>query len=191
MATLEPIKAIANILQAELGLAPWNPPEARVTTEVNGFQPPLAADQVLVNNQKFDIPPDDRLYLTLTLLGSKTFATKTAYENDPVKGVLQEVQATNRQEMISLHLMSRSNEARTRNWEVSPALKSTLAQQVSEEQSFQIGYLPTSMNDVSQLEGTARLNEFVLTFNVLVAYRKSKPVEYFDEFPTPVLITNS
>ena len=166
---IEPIKVVANILQARLG---------------------LKDEQVMLYNQKIDIPPDERLYLVLAVLGSKTFATKTKYENDPVSDVLTEVQTTNRQEIYSIRMRSWSNEARTRNWEVSPALKSTLAQQQMEQASISIGYLPTSMNDISRLEGTAILNEYALTIRALVSYEIGQPVDYFGQFATPQISSN-
>lgn len=166
---VEPIKVVADILQQQLG---------------------LKDEQVLLYNQKFDIPPDDRLYLVLAFLGSRTFATKTQYVNDPLSGSLVETQTTNRQEIYSVRMRSLTSEARTRNWEISPALKSTFAQQQMEQASMSIGYLPTSMNDLSRREGTAILNEYALTIRVLVAYQKTAPVDYFDQFATPQIFTN-
>ena len=64
------------------------------------------------------------------------------------------------------------------------------AQQQMEQASMSIGYLPTSMNDISRLEGTAILNEYALTVRVLVAYDRVAPVDYFDQFATPEIFTN-
>ena len=166
---IEPIKVVANILQQQLA---------------------LKDDQVLLYNQKFDIPADERMYVVLAFLGSKTFATKTEYVNDPLSGSLVETQTTNRQEIYSVRIRSWSSEARQRNWEISPALKSDFAQQQMEQASMSIGYLPTSMNDISRLEGTKILNEYALTIRALVAYSKTAPVDYFDQFAPPEIFTN-
>jgi len=165
----EPIKVVADILQSELD---------------------LKADQMVLYNQKFDIPPDDRLYLSLAVLGAKTFGASTRYVADPVTLDLNEEQAVNRQEMYSLMIYSRSSEARTRNWEVPAALVSTFSQQMQEKYSLKIAQVPTAMMDISEQEGTARLNKYSLTFNVLAAYTKTKGVQYFDSFSTPEIITN-
>ena len=148
----------------------------------------LAEDQVMLYNQKFDIPPDDRLYVTLSIIGSKTFAGNTTYVNDPVSGELTEQQNVNRQELVSVLVQSLSGEARDRNWEVVAAFDSTKAQQVMEANSFSIGRVPVAMTDVSEVEATARLNRYVLTFNVLVAYTKTKPVPFYDQFRIPPLV---
>lgn len=165
----EPIKVVASILQAELV---------------------LKDDQVLLYNQKFDIPPDDRLYLSLAVMGSRTFGASTRYVANPVSQDLEETQNVNRQEMYSLMFYSRSSAARTRNWEVPAALVSTYAQQMQETHGIKIAQVPTAMLDISEVDGTARLNKYSLTFNVLAAYTKTKPTQYFDQFATPAILTN-
>lgn len=149
----------------------------------------LKNDQVVLTNQKFNIPPDDRLYLAVELMGSRPFGVKTAYEADPITGELLEAQSVNCQEMYSVLAYSKGPTARQRHWEIASALGSTFAQQQQEEHSFKIGYLPR-MTDVSGLDGTSRLNRYRLTFVALVAYRKTKPVEYFDQFAQPTIISN-
>jgi hypothetical protein len=91
--------------------------------------------------------------------------------------------------MYSVLAYSKGPTARQRHWEIAPALGSTFAQQQQEEHSFKIGYLPR-MTDVSGLDGTSRLNRYRLTFVALAAYRKTKPVEYFDQFAQPTIISN-
>ncbi len=149
----------------------------------------LSRDQVILYNQKFNIPPDQRLYVSVSMLGSRPFGAKTQYVGDPITGELVEQQSVNVQEMYSVLLYSRGPSARQRNWEIPAALTSTFAQQQMEEHSFKIGYLP-QMSDVSEQEGTSRLNRYSLTFTALVAYRKTKPVDYFDQFAQPTVITN-
>lgn len=150
----------------------------------------LKDDQTVIANQEFRIPSDERLYLSVALLGGKTFGVSTRYEADPVTGELKESQGANRQEIVSILAYSKGSEARIRNWEIPVALKSTFSQQLQEKHSFHIGNVPTSMNDVSANEGAARLNRYSMTINLLVAYRKEAPVDYFTEFQTPQFITN-
>lgn len=165
----EPIKILADIILKELTLKP---------------------DQVLLYNQKFDIPPDYRMYVSLSVLGTKNFAGYPDYDPDPITGDLVETQVVNRQEMISILVYSRSDEARTRNWEIPAALVSTYSEQQQEANSIKIGTLPTAVMDVSEVEGTARLNRYALTFMVLAAYKKQKPVEFYDTFQQPAIFTN-
>lgn len=151
----------------------------------------LKEDQTVMYNQAFAIPPDDRLYISVGVLGGRDFAVKTQHSNDPTKPTeLQQVQGINRQEILSFQLFSKSEAALTRNWEVPVALNSTRAQQSQEKFSYKIGNLPTSMNDVSESEGAHRLYRYALTVAVLVAYRKTSPVDFYDTFQTPVITSN-
>lgn len=167
---VEPIKVVADILRVSMGLKP---------------------DQVLLYNQKFRIPPDDRLYISVGVLGTKTFGASTHYGVDPLTGDLTETQRVNRQELLSVTLFSQSSEARTRNWEVPAALVSTYSEQQQEANSIKIAQTPVAMSDVSQVDGTARLNRYVLTIPVLAAYTKTQPTEYYSEFRQPEIFTNS
>ena len=160
----EIIKVVADILQAELS---------------------LKNDRVFLYNQKWNIPPDQDLFVVVGFQSAKPFGVKSQYENDPVSGDLVEVQSVNQQETYTIDLISRDHSARMRKQEVILALNSTAAQQAQEQYSFKIANLPTTFVDVSDLEASALLNRYRLAFNVLVVYRKVKSVDYFDQFQIP------
>ncbi|MDE3073911.1 MAG: hypothetical protein KGJ86_00655 [Chloroflexota bacterium] len=166
----EPLEVVADILRHCLG---------------------LAKDQVVLYNQKFLIPPDDRMYASVGIIGVKTFGAATRFVVDPVSGELRESQSVNRLELLSVSLYSRSPAARQRNWEVAAALVSAYSQQRQEAHQLRIARFPTAMSDVSQVEGAARLNRYVLTIPVQASYTKVQPTEYFDAFPPPVVYTNA
>ena len=167
--TTEPIKLLVALILAEMDLKP---------------------EQVTIYNQKFDIPTDERLYINLGILGVKTFAVANKWENDPVSGNLTEVQNLNRQELISILAYSRGSAARERNWEIPLVFSSVRAEQVMEANSFTIGRIPVAMNDVSEQDGTSRLNRYSFTIALLSAYQKIKPVDYYDSFRAPLITTN-
>jgi hypothetical protein len=170
---LEPIKVVADILLNEL-------------VELD-----LKPDQVLLYNQKFDIPADDRPYLSVSVLGTRTFGASTRYENDAESNELIESQNINRQEMLSILFYSRGNSARVWNWLIPAALVSTYSEQQQEANGIKISKVPSSMTDQSEQDGTAILNRFALTIHVLAAYHRTKPVPFYDSFPGPAVITNS
>jgi hypothetical protein len=169
MAT-EPIKVVAEILRTELGLKP---------------------DQVILYNQKFDIPSDDRLYLSLAVMGTKAFGVRNKHRSNAQSSGLDLEQGLNRQETYSILAYSRGPEARERNWEIPVALNSDIAQAAQEKNSMKIGNVPISMLDVSEVDGTARLNKYSVVIQVLVAYRKTTPVDFYDKFSQPVIHTNA
>ena len=169
MAT-EPIKVLAGILRIELG---------------------LKNDQVILYNQKFDIPPDERLYISIGLIGFKNFGSRNLHIGLADTDELTSQQGLNRQEVYSINVYSRGPDARTRNWEVVAALNSDTSQRWQETNSMRIATLPAAMSDVSEIEGTAILNRYALTVMALVSYQKTQSVPFFDTFETPpVLVTN-
>ncbi len=151
----------------------------------------LDADQVVVYNQKWRIPSDGRIYVVVGYLAQKPFGANTVFETfgqtkeNPQGDGLEEVTTVNSQETFSINLYSRSELAVTRKDEVIACLASTAAQQLCEANSIKLGKIPVNMTDLSQLDGTAILNRFVVTINSLCARSQRRVVEYFDKFPTP------
>jgi hypothetical protein len=154
------VKVVADILQLEMDLKP---------------------DQILLYNTDFNIPADDKMYLSIGILGDVPFAASHQVLDDPELGLVEN-QGVNVQEIYSLLIYSKSPEARLRRHEPPMILRGVKAQQQMEKYSFKIGYLPTTMNDVSEVEGTYRLSKYSLTFRALVAYARLRAVEYFDTF---------
>ena len=147
----------------------------------------------VIYNQKWLIPQDDGLFFAVQYIGEKRFGTKRVYIDDPTNpGGLIEVQGSQTQEMYQIDLFSKDSSAREREHEVVFALNSTLSQQLQEQYSFQIGPLPSAMNDVSQVEGAARLNRYAITFKCLRAYRSERLVPAYTDFQIPPksLLTN-
>ena len=87
--------------------------------------------------------------------------------------------------MMQVDVYSRNNEARQRFWEVSAALKSTYAAQMQDLYSFKIGTITNDIN-LSGLGGGSDVNRYTVTFNVIVHYQKSKPVDYYDKFQSNI-----
>lgn len=148
----------------------------------------LTANRVWIFNQKVDIPSDDGLFVSVACLRTKPLGSALNYVNDEETGKLVEFQALNIQETLRITLFSRDGSARQRRHEITFVLHSTAAQQMQERYSMQMGYTPTAV-DVSSIEGAARLNKFSLTFSLLRAYTRTKPIEFYDQFqPTELLI---
>ena len=98
-----------------------------------------------------------------------------------------EVQA---RETIQIDILSRSNDALMRNWEIIAALKSIFSQQTQEANDFKIFRIPQSFVNTSSAEGGSQLNRYTLTFPAFVWYRKAKVLtnaginggDYYDDF---------
>lgn len=149
----------------------------------------LKADQVTIYNQRWIIPSDTRLYISIKITGSRPYAVNRKYRAGFVTGTPSEVTATlneeltiNTQDIITLNIYSKGEAARIRRNEVILALGSTRCEQEMERYSFSIGQVPVSYVDVSEGEGTAMINRYAITYQMLYAQGLTKPVEYFDQF---------
>ena len=151
----------------------------------------LATEQVVVYNQKWLIPSDDRLYICVSAVGpQKTYGATVETELTEDRTGLEETVAVNTQEAIGVDVYSSSQDAVDRKEELLMALSSTAAQQLAEKYALRIAQVPLTFADLSGLEGTARLNRFHLSFIVLRTRSKTKVIESFDKFQKPALTLN-
>lgn len=148
----------------------------------------LTAEQVVVYNQKWKIPADGRIYVTVGYLAQKPFAPARTYE-DTATG-LKEVVTVNSQETFSINIYSRSEDAVTKKDEIVMAFGSTAAQQLCEANSIKLASLPVGMIDLSSRDGTAILNRFAVTITALVARSQERIVAYYDKFQPAGLLIN-
>jgi len=147
-------------------------------------------DRVLIYNQKYNIPKDDGIFITLSMLGSKCFGNRNVQAED-TEGNPIERQEVNIQEMIQIDIMSKSTAALFRRWEVIAALSSNHSQQVQEQNSFRIAPIPNGLTDLSHIEGASRNYRFAITIVTLAWYSKNKKIDFYDDFKLRVLTEES
>lgn len=165
---IEPIKLLAAIIQEELG---------------------LAEGQIMLENQKYEIPKTPGLYVVLSYLSGKAIGNNN-YAESTATG-MQEVQETTMRYQIQIDAMSADNSARTRKEEIIMALNSQRAQRSQDLNLFQIGSVPSEFSNVGSLEETVRLNRYVLTVALTALVRKVKDLsEYYDKFNPPEVAVN-
>lgn len=139
----------------------------------------LDDDQVIIGNERFDPPNDNRLYATVLLSDGKPLSNRN--KNEAVGDDLVEVQGITMREMLTINIMSSSIEALSKRYEVVMALKSNYAKRSMEANSFSIGQIPTTMANVSELEGASIPYKFNISTFVTFAIQKVKAVEFFDQ----------
>lgn len=141
----------------------------------------LKTDQVVVFNQKWKIPPDDRLYVTVSSLGpQKSYGVTSETRLNADESALLEDVAIAGREMIGLDIYSSSQEAVSRKEEPVLALNSVAAQQLCERWAIKLARMPLTMVDASIVDGTTRINRFHLAFSVLRTRVKTSIVEAYD-----------
>lgn len=148
----------------------------------------LADSQVWIRSQNRKIPADTKLYLIVGMVSTQVVSAQTYMEEQIIDTLTKQVEINRVQtlENIQIDILSRSNDAITRRWEIVAALKSIYAQQKQEANYFKICREPSSFLDISSAEGSSQLNRFSITIPCFVWYKKETVLEdsydYYDKF---------
>lgn len=164
--TREPIKVLADILQAEMGL-------------VEG--------QIMLGLENWKIPKNEGLYVAL-FYGTET---PVGSNNDFDSDTNEEIQTLAMLHNVVIEAMSFDESARLRKEEIVMALNSVFAQDHMDKYLMAINTLPQSFQPIPELEDTKQLNKYRITFAMNALHQKIKPVQYYDAFPDPSVTTNA
>lgn len=155
----------------------------------------LCDDQVVIRNQNYKLPSDQRLYVVVGQIDSRAMAvTNSTIATDAGMDEIQQVQA---RENIQIDLFSVTTEAMNRRLEVLAALSSVYAEQAQEINQFKIFEIPQSFLNTTAAEGGSMLNRFSILIPCFVWYRKQKAIgnnvdrkynngDYYDQYPARV-----
>ncbi len=104
---------------------------------------------------------------------------------------LSEKTVVQMRENIQISILSRSNAAIMRHWEIIGALQSLYSEQAQEANSFKIFRIPQSFVNASSAEGGSTLNRFSITVSAFVWYYKERVLprtggDFYDDFTTRV-----
>lgn len=150
----------------------------------------LKQDQVVLYNQGWKIPADERLYISFGALTTRPYgSTKTHRDSDDGKTLL-EVITLNSQEVWSINVYSYDLDVVARKEEIIMSFNSDAAQQSMEKYSYKLPLLPLAFRDLSGLEGARRLYRFQADVAVLRARKRENIVQYYDKFDSPQLVIN-
>jgi hypothetical protein len=148
----------------------------------------LDADQVYIYNQKFNIPPDERLYIAIGVGAIVPFSNINRAASS-ISG-MSENQFANFKTTLELNIFSFDNSALDRKEEVVLALNSDYSKKQQELNSFYIAPLTSQFNNLSDIEGSKIPFRFNISVNLQYAYEKVSPIEYYDTFPDLQLVTD-
>jgi len=144
----------------------------------------LEDDQIYLWDQKINIPPDNRLYVAVSVLNCKPYSLIRSYQD--VGDDFSETITTNMLANVNVDIMSRGKDARDRKEEVILALGSTYSTMVQERNAMRIGRISNSFVNLSQLEGSAIPYRFNIGVSLQYKVSKTKAVDYYDTFTDTV-----
>jgi hypothetical protein len=170
---------------------------SQIIVDIIATRMELDPQTVWVRNQNRKIPQGEGIYIAVGQIGWKVYGSSREEVSteipqpspEPALQTLTEVITINAQEMIQIDIMSRNNDALTRQWEIVAALNSTYAIQKQEENSFRIATIPLGFIDSSFAEGGSMLNRFTLTIACNVWYKSEQILsqgDIYDNFETRV-----
>jgi len=144
----------------------------------------LNENQIVIYNQKALIPPASvGLWVAVQYVFGKPFSNRIEHassgtDEDPK---LESTQDYSVEEHYNVLVLSYDESALARKEEVQMALQSDYAQQVQEANSFSLSKIG-DIQDVSEVEASARLFRFDIPVVALAWYQKKKKVDFFDNY---------
>lgn len=134
----------------------------------------MGPEQVWLRDQNKLIPNDQGLYIVVGMISSNFIGavTEAGGITDPADRYFETNQVY-MEEIIQIDILSRSNDALMRNWEIIAALNSIYSKQQQELNFFKIFRASRSFINTSVAEGGSQLNKYSLTVPCFVWYRKS------------------
>jgi hypothetical protein len=141
-----------------------------ITNDMN-----LNPKRVVVQNQNYEAPKDQSLYITVRTGSPKVLSVTNTYDNN------KEIKQTVNYIPIAINITSRNREAMERKEEVLMALNSTYSRQKQEEYQIKI-FRPSQIMDLSFIEGSAGLNRYKIDCIVSQLKTVEKTIDYYDKF---------
>ena len=140
----------------------------------------LSDDVIWIWNQRRAIPEDKKLYCVVGIVDV------TPYSNSKVQTVVGEHQydsiTTYVKETVSIDLFSYTTEAIEKYSNYVAALRSTYCVQQQELLGLKIADIPSTISEVSDIEGTALIYRMVITLQILRKYEIIFENDYYNEF---------
>lgn len=151
----------------------------------------LAIDEnrVFIYNQKFNIPPEDDLFIYIEYKSAPHVISSRNKLIDDGLGGANENQNSNLMETIVVGLYSKNLDAFNRKEEAVMALHSIYAKGLMEANGFKIFKNPVII-PINEIEGAARLYRFDIEFRVQTWYNKVKTQTFFDSNQVEVLVND-
>jgi len=153
---------------------------AQIICDILKYGMELRPEQIWIYNQRHSIPEDKQLYVIVGMSSPKVYGNNNVSVG--VTGGMYDVASQYVSETIQIDLMSYTMEAQERYYEVLGSLVSTYSLEYQMNYGLKIASIPTSVNDVSGIDGATMLNRIVITLQVWRKYDTIISAAYYDTF---------
>lgn len=148
----------------------------------------INASKIYLYNQKWKIPTDNGMYLSVSMVSKSLFGSNSATYWDVTLGKYMQVQSQNAQEIVQIDIFSRDASARTNECLIPGALTGYLAEESMQKNAMKWSFIVSSV-DMSEEVGTSMLTRFSYRVKVLRMYKQVSEVPYYDKFNVPSDVT--
>ncbi len=131
----------------------------------------MPEERVNIYDEKWKIPTDEELFITIEYRNSTCIANNNYFKNEEGYETPLEYQEVNMLEKIVVGVFSRDQSAIQRKEEVLMAIMSSYSQFIQEQYSFKIARA-AHPQDLSALEGVAMLKRYDIELSVYTWYQK-------------------
>ena len=135
----------------------------------------LSDDQIWLQREKIMLPKTKTFTISLGFISLKPIGTSVRTYGD-----VEEIGTTMSGQVV-IDIYGPSFDVVTRNGEVVMALCSSMSKDYQTANGFLIAQVPSSCNDISNLDGAFIPYRFQMIFNVQFINKKSKVIEYYDQ----------
>jgi len=148
----------------------------------------LPNGKVWLKDEKINLPTDSTFsiaigFMSLRGMGSSTRQVMVPATPPATGEVMAEQIATNMYGQVSIDIMGRTFDVVNRKEEIIQAMNSTICKETQIAKGFMIASVPSSMNDISGLDGAAIPYRFQTVFAVQFVKVKTKMnIDYYDKF---------
>lgn len=158
----------------------------QILCEIIQTEMSLADDQVYIYNQRFKIPKDKRLYVSVGIQSTQTFGMRRKFDPD-TNNLEQTVQL---QDTVEINVYSTEEDALNRKEEVLFALNGLKSENLQAAYGFKVARLTSQIQNISNLEGPKIPFRFNITLNILYSKCNTMPVDYYDTFNDVEILKN-
>ena len=137
----------------------------------------LSDDQIYIDNQNYKLTNIDKLIVILEQGDPTVRGNNKKLLNDGTEKITVYYSET-----ISINLLSGNSEAREKQFDVIAALNSQIAEYSQREHGYKIFKIPSSMINVSAVEGGNVSNRFEINVVIHTARSSINNVQYYDDF---------
>lgn len=148
----------------------------------------LSDGQVHLYNQKFKVPNDSKMYVSIGVLTTDIIRNRSSHEE--VNGSFSEIQSATFRDFLDIRIQSSSQQALLQRSQIPMAFNNDYARNQMALNSFMVANHMTKFVNVDDQIGAYMVYGFNFNVSLQYAVEKIIPANYYETFSEPSVIVN-